>query len=196
MRVMFKSMRKRLILLLLLFFITIIPAKAQLYAGGGFGYHKSEATSTEGYITHLKITPELGYRYQRFSAGLVFSYASETYNNISHTVSYDDFKQYSFEPYIRYDLVVQNGVGFFMDAFYNWTHHSETLYHDSPGPVHVSHLVGLSPGVYYKLSDRFMALFMFGLMGYSSSYEANGFENFGIDLSMNTSRIGFYYSFW
>lgn len=177
--------------LFLFLIICIIPAKAQLYAGGGFGYYKTKENNTGNIIKHFDISPELGYRYQKFSAGLTFSYAFNYYISQSWSES-----QYTFEPYFRYDLIVRKGFGFFTDVFYNCTHFSEHLYWGSDGPVYNSHLVGVSPGVYYKLSDRLMALFRFGFMGYSSSAEANGFEGFGINLSMSTSRIGFYYSFW
>lgn len=181
---------KKTFLLVAFSLMIILPAKAQLYAGGGFSYYKSKKDNTDIQVKHFDISPELGFRYQRFAFGLTFSYSSDKYSSY-----YNDSNQYTFEPYFRFDLVSLERFGFFMDAFYSLTHHSEILAYDH-GPIYFSHLVGLSPGVYYKLSDRLMALFRFGFAGYSSSYEANGFEDFGINLSMATSRIGFYYSFW
>ena len=182
---------KKVFLFLALVLAIVIPAKAQLYVGGGFSYYKSRVNNTEIQVKHFNISPELGYRYQRLSFGLTFSYASDIYSEY-----YKDSKQYTFEPYTRFDLVSLDNFGFYLEAFYSLTHHSEVLQYSNTGPVHFSHLVGLSPGVYYKFNDRLMAVFMFGFAGYSSSHEANGFKGFGVDLSMNTSRIGFYYSFW
>ena len=180
-------------LLLLFFIIGIIPVKAQLYIGGGFNYHKTQESYPDRQIKHLIISPELGYRYKKFSAGLTFSYSrnnSQVYNDYypSGFEPSDIETIIALEPYIRYDLVVRKGFGFFVDAFYTFTH-------NNPKVIPNAHMAGLSPGVYYKLSDRFIALFRFGLIGYSS-HDSNGFKGFGVDLSMNTSRIGFYYSFW
>lgn len=191
-----KTKLSKLTLLLVFFTISSIPVKAQLYAGGGFSYYYTNSNYPDSKIRHFNISPELGYRYHRFSAGLAFSYISEKYRNDNHSVAYILDKRYTFEPYFRYDLIVRKKLGFFTDVFYNWTHYSDILYYDTHGAVHVSHLAGVSPGIYYKLCDRLIALFRFGFAGYSSSAEANGFKGLGVDLSMNTSRIGFYYSFW
>ena len=174
----------RLALPLLFLIIGIIPAKAQLYAGGGFSYYTSEVTLSD--VTYLNISPELGYRYHRLSAGLGFSYNTITYSNNAYT----DSKQYTLVPYIRYDIIVRKGLGLFADAFYSHSHYTE-----SQSTEQVIHEVGVIPGIYYKLSDRFTALFRFGFFGYSSHYN-NGFEGFGIDLSTNTAQVRFYYSFW
>ncbi len=179
--------------LLLFFVIGILPVKAQLYIGGGFNYYKTQESYPDRQIKHFSISPELGYRYHRLAAGLTISYVynkSQTYNSYSPT-GFDnpqEEKSITVEPYIRFDLVAREDFGFFVDAFYSYTH-----YNNHPTSTY---LVGLSPGVYYKLTDRLLALFRFGLVGYSSSYQANDFEGFGASLSMNTSRIGFYYSFW
>lgn len=182
---------KKVFLFLALVLAIVLPTKAQLYVGGGFGYYKSQVNNTEIQVKHFNISPELGYRYQRLSFGLTFSYASDIYSDY-----YQDSKQYTFEPYTRFDLVSLDNFGFFIEAFYSLTHHSEAVVFHPNNPNHFSHLIGLSPGIYYKLNNRLMAVFMFGFAGYSSWHKANGFEGFGINLSMNTSRIGFYYSFW
>ena len=178
--------------LFLFLIVCIIPAKAQLYAGGGFGYYKTKVNNNASNIVkHFDISPELGSRYQRFSAGLIFSYAFNDYINQNLTE-----RQYSFEPYFRYDIIARKGFGFFTDVFYNYTHVSNSSYRGTNNTTNHSHLVGVSPGVYYNLSDRLTALFQFGFVGYSTSIKINGFDGFGINLSMSTSRIGFYYSFW
>jgi len=176
----------RVALPLLFFIIGIVPAKAQLYLGGGFNYHTTEIDLPQSDVTYLSISPELGYRYHKLSAGLAFSYNTSTYSNIAYT----DTKEYTIEPYIRYDIIVRKGLGFFTDAFYSRTRLDKSY------PILVAHTVGVSPGIYYKLSDRFMALFRFGFLGYSSTHYKSGFKGFGVDLSTNTAQIRFYYSLW
>ena len=176
----------RMALPLLFLIIGIIPVKAQLSIGGGFSYYTTEVNYPDSDVTHLSISPELGYRYNKLSAGFAYSFQTSTYNHYAYT----DTKQYTIEPYIRYDIIVRKGLGFFTDAFYSRSHF-DASYSDP-----VTHTVGVSPGIYYKLSDRFMAVFRFGFLGYSSSPQSSGFRGFGVDLSTNTTSIRFYYSFW
>ena len=176
----------RMALPFLFFIIGIVPAKAQLYLGGGFNYYTTEIDFPESDVTYLNISPELGYRYHKLSAGLAFSYNTSTYSNEAYT----DTKEYTIDSYIRYDIIVRKGLGFFTDAFYSRTHFDESY------PVQVANMVGVSPGIYYKLSDRFMAMFRFGFLGYSSTHYKSGFKGFGVDLSTNTAQIRFYYSLW
>lgn len=176
----------RTILPLLFLIIGMIPAKAQLYVGGSFSIiPKKEITTPNSTISNPygSVSIELGYRHKQFSAGLTYSFFSqELFNTYQH----------SFKPYLRYDLIVQDQVGFFNDLFYSYIYHRD--YYPSFHSIN-SHLVGLSPGVYYKMTNNLMAVFHFGILGYSSSSIVNGFEGFGVDLSMNTSQIGFYLLF-
>ncbi len=177
----------RMALPLLFLIISIIPAKAQLYVGGSLSIYTKEYQIAQNYSiadSYISFSIELGYRHERFSAGLSHFFYYQNFNN-----SY----QRSFKPYLRYDLIVRNRLGFFTDALYSYTYYKKS----SDPAIHSinSHLVGLSPGVYFKMTNNLMALFHFGLIGYSSSAEVNGFKGFGIDLSMSTSQIGFYYSF-
>ena len=94
----------RVALPLLFFIIGIVPAKAQLYLGGGFNYHTTEIDLPQSDVTYLSISPELGYRYHKLSAGLAFSHNTSTYSNTAYT----DTKEYTIEPYIRYDIIVRN----------------------------------------------------------------------------------------
>ncbi|MBR4146662.1 MAG: hypothetical protein IKU00_02080 [Bacteroidales bacterium] len=175
---------KKAFLILVFVLSIVLPAKAQLYAGGGFAYYKNKVSYPDSEVKHFSISPEIGFRYHNLSAGLTFSYISKTYSNHS----YSDLKQYIVEPYIRYDIITREKFGFFADAFYTYVNSTDIF-------GYITHEVGISPGVFYKLTDRFSTLFRFGIVGYSSN-ESNGFKGFGINLSMSTSRIGFYYSFW
>ena len=184
-----KTKRTRLALPLLFLIIGIFPAKAQLYVGGSLSIYTKEYKTAQNHIIkdpYQRFSIELGYRHERFSAGLTHVFY--------HQNLYDSYQR-SFKPYLRYDLIVRDRLGFFIDAFYSYTYHNRSSDPAFPSSIH-SHLIGLSPGIYYKMTNRLMALFHFGLAGYSSSAEVNDFKGFGIDLSMSTSQIGFYYSFW
>lgn len=180
------------VLPILLFILISLPSRAQLYAGGGFSYYNTEDNS-QNEVRNLTIAPELGYRYQNFSIGLLYAYMAET----THSNQFDiGSKQYYIKPYFRYDIIARDGFGFFAEAFYmHIKTNTTTSLSFTTSSIDISHLAGITPGVYYKLSDRLMALCRFGILGYSSD-ESNGFKGFGIDLSMNTTQIGFYYSFW
>ena len=179
------KMKKTHLLLFFMLFL-ILPAKTQLYVGGGLNYFTTNASNLDTDIKYFSIAPELGYSFSRVSLGLVFEYAhaSDEYSPYSTTSSL------SFTPYFRPHNLEVGPLCFFVDVLFSFTRLSQYNYHKQ------SYLVGLRPGLSYHLTDKFFAVVNFGVAGYSSDADSYGFDGWGVSLSMTTTKLGFYYKFW
>lgn len=205
-----RSFKKAAIILTFLF-TSIISANAQIYLGGGFSYHTTEDESDfyKDKIKNLTISPEVGYEFSHFAIGLSVGFQS-TRNNLSFSVSnvtfkYHDYNSANIMPYFRWNVVKASRVAFFLDA--TWEHciltdifhqgheinnyREETIEKDS----RKANFAGILPGISLSITDHLSALMHFGIIGYSSDFDFFGFEKFGVDLSMSTASLSFYYVF-
>lgn len=192
-------------------FTGIISANAQVYLGGGFSYHTTEDEDVfyKDKIKNFTISPEVGYEFSHFAVGLAVGFQS-TRNHLSFSVSdvtfqYHDYNSTNIMPYFRWNVVKKNRVAFFIDA--TWEHciltdifhqgheidgnREETIEKDS----RKANFAGIRPGISLSITDHLSALMHFGIIGYSSDYDFFGFEKFGVDLSMSTASLSFYYIF-
>ena len=176
------------IYLLLAFAMTIaLPAKAQLYAGGGFSYYTTQTSNTNQIVDYLSIAPEAGYFFSKVgSIGFAYKYARTDFQD----GSLDNYTTQTFTPYFRPQLLEVGPLSLFVDIKFSYSrlaylHYSETGY-----------IIGVSPGISYYLTNRFFTVLNFGIAGYCSNSNAYGFEGWGADLGLMTTKLGFYYSFW
>ena len=165
----------------------ILPAKAQLYAGGGFSFYTDKASNSDNTVNHLSIAPEIGYHFSPASLGLAFEYAKADYDG-----TLQDINAITFEPYLRPHIIEVGSLCFFIDVkfsyteyFFGWLYYNKSTY-----------LIGLSPGLSFRLTDRLSSVINFGIAGYCSDATPYGFEGWGVSLSTTTTKLGFYYSFW
>ena len=147
---------KKTFLLLLFFLCVILPAKAQLYVGGGINYYTTQVTQPDSKVKYFSVLPEVGFSYSRFSLGLSLEYGSLKYSNNR----YEDNTLLSITPYFRTRIVTIDQFSLFVDAVYS---HNKYTY---PKRQEKTYMVSLEPGISYNLTDRFSALFHIGVFGY------------------------------
>lgn len=148
------------------------------WIGGRVGYWHDK---TEGVTSNsFALAPEAGYDFNaRWSLGGVVGFDYAKVGDMSANV-------FVVEPYARYKyfnkgsftLFVDGGLGFAMGDYTGFK-------------------VGFTPGVAFKISDRFSLLTTIGFLGYKKDYY-NGYddsEGFGFDFKSSDLRFGFFYAF-
>ena len=164
---------KKLFLTLVLAFVGIFSANAQLWMGGSVG-----AGIIKDYTT-FTIAPEVGYSF----SGTPLTIAAE----VDYTfVKYLDLKaehELILKPYLRCNLMTIEKFGVFMD-----------LTGDFGVVNNKSYAISLRPGVAWMATEHWTAAFRFAFAQYDHGmyHPENGFY---LDCATVAPQFGLYYNF-
>lgn len=146
------------------------------WIGGRVGYwhDKTGGVSSNSFA----LAPEAGYDFNaKWSlAGVAgFDYAK---------VGGQSANVFVIEPYARYKYFNKGSFTLFVDGGFG------IAMGDADG-----FKVGFTPGVAFKISDRFSLLTTIGFLGYKHDYYNGGGDGFGFDFKSSDLRFGFFYAF-
>ena len=164
---------KKLFLTLVLAFVGIFSANAQLWMGGAVGAGITKDVKT------FTLAPEIGYSF----ADTPLTIAAE----VDYTfVKYLDLKaehELILKPYLRCNLMTIEKFGVFMD-----------LTGDFGVVNNKSYAISLRPGVAWMATEHWTAAFRFAFAQYDHGmyHEANGFF---LDCATVAPQFGLYYNF-
>ena len=173
---------KKIIFLLLVFaasFASAPKVSAQdsgWWLGGRIGYwhNKLDGVSSNSFA----LAPEFGYDINsKWSVAGVLGFDYAKVGGTSANV-------FVIEPYARYKYFNKGSFTLFVDGGLG------VAVGDSDGVK-----VGFTPGVAFKISDRFSLLTTIGFLGYKHNYYNGGGDGFGFDLKSSDLRFGFFYAF-
>ncbi len=166
-------MKKTVLLLIALWTVTTLSA--QVYVGGGMGFHLG-LFGRGSHNAQLSVMPEIGYRVNNWlSVGTSVGYHWQE----------EGTSRLSVAPYARAYLPLGQYVGLFADALYSYSYYLDDSYR--------SWRAGICPGIHISLSPRFGLVSRVAFLGYRS---VNGEGYFDADLSItNSASLGFYYAF-
>ena len=165
---------KKLFLTLVLAFVGIMSANAQLWIGG------SANAAFQKDNTEFKIAPEIGYSFNEHwtvAAGLAFRHVDDKTDIVDV-----NFNQFCIQPYVRYTACTIEKFSLFCDLAGDIDLLSPEMY-----------AVGLRPGIAWMATKHWTAAFRFGFLGYDHLFERG--EGFFLDCGLGTSSIGLYYNF-
>lgn len=165
-------MKKTVLLLVAL--VTATTLSAQVYLGGGMGFHLG-LWGNGSRSAQISVMPEIGYRVNNWlSIGTSVGYHWQERGA----------SQLSVSPYARAYLPLGQYVGLFADALYSYHYYLDASYR--------SWQAGICPGIHVSLSPRFGLVSRLAFLGYRS---VNGQGYFDADLSItNSASLGFYYA--
>lgn len=177
----------------------------KFYVGGSIGFTQNSYDG-DTQNTNFGISPEFGYNINdKFSAGIVLGYSR--YTNKAATKDDIDLHNSTFtvNPYLRYTFMNDGRVNLFCDAgfFYKLINNESKGMNDSGKPKAVDNKtnafgVALSPGIAYRISNRFSLVAHLGSLGYETSKpdykDAKSTSKFGLNLANGTS-FGVYFNF-
>ncbi len=122
----------------------------------------------------------MGYDFnKRWSIGLAlgFEYLDAGY--------YGSASVFTFSPYARWNYMNKGIFSLFLDGGFGFA------FNDMEG-----FQIGITPGLSLRISDHFTFLAHIGFLGYRQDYFNGGFgEGYGLQLSSQDLKIGFYYKF-
>jgi len=194
---------KKTFALITLVAASVTCASAQMWVGGSLGFgHK--ASETEGQVdknfnskhdyNSLSFSPEIGYDLNdRWSVavGLEYAHSVSEYESIFESTSTTTTNSFSIEPYVRYHALKWGKLGLFVDGgvSYGFSHINGS------GDTSNDFAVFVSPGLSYRLNDRFVLVSHISGLKYTHSWydEAdNNSDVFNFGLSSSLS-LGVYF---
>lgn len=155
---------------------TLMAQDSGVWIGGKVGYWHTDRGDVNS--NSFTIAPEVGYDFNSkwsVAGTLGFDYTSVDSRNSNVVV---------IEPYARYKYFNKGAVSLFVDGGLGFA------MGDSDG-----FKIGFTPGIAYKVSDRFSLLAAFGFLGYKNHYYNGGGDGIGFSLKSSDLRFGVYYSF-
>ncbi len=164
---------KKLFLTLVLAFVGIFSANAQLWMGGSVG-----AGIIKDYTT-FTIAPEVGYSF----SGTPLTIAAEVDYTFEKYKSMDAEHELILKPYLRCNLMTIEKFGVFMD-----------LTGDFGVVNNKSYAISLRPGVAWMATEHWTAAFRFAFAQYDHGmyHPENGFY---LDCATVAPQFGLYYNF-
>ena len=164
---------KKLFLTLVLAFVGIFSANAQLWMGGAVGAGITKDVKT------FTLAPEVGYSF----SGTPLTIAAE----VDYTfVKYLDLKaehELILKPYLRCNLMTIEKFGVFMD-----------LTGDFGVVNNKSYAISLRPGVAWMATEHWTAAFRFAFIGYNKC-GFYGDDGFRMNFATSAPGFGLYYNF-
>lgn len=155
---------------------TVSAQESGWWIGGRVGYwhDKVEGVTSSGFA----LAPEFGHDFNaKWSLGGVLGFDYRKIGNTSDEVFViEPYARYKYFSRDRFTLFVDGGFGVAMGDGSGWK-------------------VGLTPGLAFRISDRFSLLTSFGFLGYKNDYYNGGGDGFGFDFRSSDLRFGFFYSF-
>lgn len=170
---------KKLFFTLVIAFIAIISADAQVYVGGSFNLTHNKNTD----ITNFTIAPEIGYNLNK-------NWAIAAEIGYTHYKA-DDNKAnaFSFAPYARFSFFEKGIVRLFLDGGVGISTYKEKD-KDSVNGFEI----GIKPGIALEICKNLTFVTKYGFAGYRDDYKyANSTS--GISLSSEDLSFGFHYEF-
>lgn len=170
---------KKLIFTLVVAFMAIISADAQVYVGGSFNLtHNGNSDETQ-----FSIAPEVGYH-------LTENWA------IAAEIGYSHFKidgvkgnAFHFAPYARYSFFEKGIVRLFVDGGVG-----VSTYIKKHGNNVNGFEVGVKPGIAIEICEHLSFVTKYGFAGYRDNYKYGNSVS-GISLSSEDLTFGFHYEF-
>ena len=162
---------KKLVFTLVVAFMAIISADAQVYVGGSFN------------LTNFSIAPEVGYNLNENWA-------------IAAEIGYTHFKSdenkanaFNFAPYARFSFFEKGIVRLFLDGGVGISTYKRESYDSVNGFE-----IGIKPGIALEICKNLTFVTKYGFAGYRDDYKyANSTS--GISLSSEDLTFGFHYEF-
>ncbi len=170
---------KKLVFTLVVAFMAIISADAQVYVGGSFNLtHDKNAD-----VTNFSIAPEVGYN------------LNENWT-IAAEIGYTHFKSdenkanaFNFAPYARFSFFEKGIVRLFLDGGVGISTYKRESYDSVNGFE-----IGIKPGIALEICKNLTFVTKYGFAGYRDDYKyANSTS--GISLSYEDLTFGFHYEF-
>lgn len=215
---------KRSLLSLLLIGICIISSsqveKGKLFAGGNFGYNlttddtKADTGSVRNStVNNLTILPSVGYFLSnRIALGIRTGINSRTEETPDAIMQKNVRSMFEISPFGRYYIwkygsgnglfSASGAVGLFTDVSFSARFGSEKHYIDDEIlSQKISNLsCGISPGIFYYLTDKFSLEAKFGFFGYKSETldersKRNIIKSYGLNLSPDSFMFGINFVF-
>lgn len=160
---------KKLVLSLMVAFIAIVSADAQVYVGGSF----TLAHDKDLDVTLFNIAPEIGYNLNN-----KWAIAGEIgYSHIG------DNDQFYIAPYARYSYFERGRMRLFVDGGVGV----------STGSGDTGFEVGFKPGIAIEACKHICLVAKVGYLGFRDSYRGNSVS--GLSVSTEDLSIGFHYEF-
>ncbi len=181
-------------------------AGGSLSISGGKDKIKDGGSSTvNSSYTFFNLNPKVGYFLSdKLAVGVQTEGAirvTKFPNNTNHTKS--TYTGFDFSPYLRYYIINQKfglfgeaSMGFGISTYKDFYQYSSTVKTTGQG-----FSMGVSPGIYYSISDHIMLESMLGWIGFDSStqkYDDGSRDvnsSFGLELNSSTISFGFNWVF-
>lgn len=146
------------------------------WIGGKVGYWHDKVDGVTS--NSFALAPEAGYDFNaRWTAAGTVGFDYQKAGDASINV-------FVIEPYARYKYFNKGSFTLFVDGGFG------IAMGDADG-----FKVGFTPGVAFKISERFSLLTQIGFLGYKNDYYNGGGDGFGFSFKSSDLRFGFYYSF-
>lgn len=167
---------KKLFLTLVIAFVGIFTANAQVWLGG------STNATINSNVTRFAIAPEVGYSIPdtKWTVALAvnYGYQKEKLEN-SDAVT----PSLTLSPYVRYSICNIEKFALFMDLTGDFATLNGNGYR-----------VGLQPGIAWMATKHWTAAFRFAFIGYNKC-NIYGDEGFRMNFATSASGFGLYYNF-
>lgn len=161
-------MKKAVILAIVSLFAFVQAANAQFYVGGSV-YVSTQFQETT--VTHIGLTPDVGYTWGNWCFGSSF--------NLASTTGRDNFT-FTATPYAEYFFWSSGPVSFFVEAGVGLTWGSRFSFNPY-----------VAPGISFKISDHWDVMGHIGRLAYDSIDKTLLFSTTGV----GALSLGLYYSF-
>jgi|WetSurMetagenome_2_1015567.scaffolds.fasta_scaffold00256_28 outer membrane protein len=188
------------------------PKPNSFFAGGNFSFYTGKDKSKDGgtstvndTYTNFSVYPKVGYFLSdKFAVGaqiggsINVSKQPNSYNNTKSTRT-----GFSFEPFARY-YVVNQKFGIFGEASMGFGLGTTKYTYDylpTEKTTYQAFSLGVSPGIYYSLSDHLMLESKVGWLGFTSETDKNEDgssdinNEFGLNLNPSSISLGFTWVF-
>ncbi|KKB51938.1 hypothetical protein HMPREF1212_02676 [Parabacteroides sp. HGS0025] len=170
---------KKLVLTMMVAFIAIISANAQIYVGGSFNLtHNKNAD-----LTNFTIAPEVGYNLNKTWA-------------IAAEIGYTHLKEkgikanaFNFAPYARFSFFERGIVRLFLDGGVGIST-SKVEGNDSNNGFEI----GIKPGIALEICKNLTFVTKYGFAGYRDDYKYSNSTS-GVSLGSEDLSFGFHYEF-
>jgi len=183
------------------------PKPNSFFAGGSLSISGGKDKSKDGgsstvnsSYTYFNLSPKVGYFLSdKLAIGVQTGgaiRATKFPNGMNHTKS--TYTGFDFSPYVRYYIMNQKfglfgeaSMGFGISTLKDFYEYSPTVKTTGQG-----FSMGVSPGIYYSISDHLMLESMLGWIGFDSSTQKNDDgsktvnNSFGLDLNSSAFSFG------
>lgn len=170
---------RKFVFILMVAFIAIISADAQVYVGGSFNFTRDKNSDQ----TNFTIAPELGYNLSK-----QWAIAAEI--GFTH-IKKDEIKVnvFNFAPYARFSFFEKSIVRLFLDGGVGIST-SQIESNDRENGFEI----GIKPGIALDICKNLTFVTKYGFVGFRDDYKYNNSIS-GISLSSEDLSIGFHYEF-